>query len=51
MADFMTRNFNIARQDIKRLPLKNFEVTDLDKYIDPSQEFTLKEWETFVKKS
>ena len=49
MADFLTRNFNISRQDMKRLPLESFEVSNLDNYIDPDKEFTLKEWETFVK--
>jgi len=49
MADFLTRNFNISRQDMKRLPLESFEVSNIDNYIDPDKEFTLKEWENFVK--
>ena len=46
----MTRDFNTKKLDLKRLQIKNFEVTNLDNYIDPLKEFTLEEWKEFVDK-
>ena len=50
LADFLSRDLNIQPIDIKRLPLKNIVIPDLDEYINPNQEFTVEEWKTFVKK-
>ena len=50
LADFLSRNYNIQPIDIKRLPLKNIKLPDLDDYINPHQEFTVEEWRKFVQK-
>ena len=48
LSDFLTRNYNAKKLDLKRLQIKNFEVSNLDNYIDPQKEFSLNEWKDFV---
>ena len=49
LADYLSRNYQATKQDIKRLPLQNYHVSDLSDYIDPMREFTIPEWKDFVR--
>ena len=51
IADFLSRDFEIRRDDLKRLPLKNFSVPDLDQHIDFNTTYTLKSWSDFVRRN
>ena len=51
IADFLSRDFVINKDDIKRLPLKNYSVPELDEHLDHSQTFTLQSWRDFVQKN
>lgn len=48
IADFLSRNFSISTSDIKRIPLGNYIVPDLENNLDFSKTFSLSEWKTFV---
>ena len=48
IADFLSRNFSISTSDIKRIPLGNYIVPDLENHLDFSKTFSLSEWKTFV---
>ena len=49
LADFLTRDYNITKPDLKRLPLQNINVSNLDDYIEQYREFTIPQWKEFVK--
>ena len=50
IADYLTRDYNLSRPDLERLPIQNFDIPGLNTFIDPEQEFSLNEWKAFVQK-
>ncbi len=48
-ADYLTRDYCATKHDLKRLALHNFHLSDLSPHIDPLREFTIPEWQTFVR--
>ena len=51
IADFLSRDFAIDTSDIKRIPLGNYAVPELDQYLDFSKTFSILEWKDFVNKN
>jgi hypothetical protein len=49
IADFLSREYCVAKQDYERIPLKYVKLSkDLVNTIDTQKEYTLHEWENFV---
>ncbi len=48
IADYLTRDYGISKANIKRLPIANYQVDNLNDHIDPLKEFSIDEWKDFV---
>ena len=50
-ADFLTRNFEVNKQELARIKLPKFKVQDLNNYIPHDTTFTLSSWKEWVDKN
>ena len=48
LADFLTRDYKMSKTDLKRIPIKDFQVGNIDANLDHNKEYTINEFQTFV---
>ena len=49
IADYLTRDYNATKTDLQRLAIGNFRINNLTDHINQNKEFTLDEWQEFVR--
>ena len=51
LADFLTRDYKINQRDLRRIPITDFQLENIENQLDCDKEYSLKEFKDFVDKN